>query len=199
MILQVQPQSQLAPFPMIMGCEGTAASMLLDYNGIVVSPKTLMEKMPKDKSDPSKGYVGVSWLVSIGVHQTIFPEPLARFLSNYLPEMVDGTGLPIAKLEAVIDRGQPVIIYPVNRGRKPKYRTYKMGNSCMTVVSNIHAVLLVGYDKKYYYFIDPVKKQIGNIYVPAFWPSQRQIFKVKKRRLKRSYDDAGRLALFRNV
>lgn len=199
MILNVRPQSQLSPIPMIMGCEGTAASMLLSYNGIHISPKTLIDWMPKHENNPNVGYVGNAFLVKFGVHQTIFPKPLATFLKNYYDDFIDGTGLPLSKLEAVLDTGQPVIIYPVDRGQKPKLRTYRIGKESMTVVANIHAVLLIGYDNSYYYIIDPIKKQYGPIYLPALRAGKRQILKIRKSLLKKSYDDAARLCVFRKV
>ncbi|ANZ32591.1 C39 family peptidase [Staphylococcus carnosus] len=196
-ILDVKPKSQLSPIPMVMGCEGTAASMLLNYNHIYVHPFSLMKRWPKHPSNPNKGYVGHFLMIKPGAHQTIFPAAFAPYLQLYDTKIVDGTGTTLEELETLIHKGQPALIYHTVLGQTPHKRTFKVDSGREEWVSNIHITLLVGYDDDYYYYIDPLWSQFGEkLILPALFPSKFQTIKIPKDKMKESYDSVGRLAIY---
>ncbi|WP_436854524.1 C39 family peptidase [Staphylococcus caeli] len=194
-ILSVKPISQLFPIPMIMGCEGVSAAMILQFNHHKIPATQIMKHWPKHKNNPYKGYVGHHLFIKLGHHQTIFPTALVPHLKHYTPHIVDSTGQTLAELCDIIDQGQPVVIYHTVLGKRPYRRTYKLDNEPMQLVSNIHVTVFVGYDDTHYYYIDPLWSHLGNsIVVPALIPNKYQLIKIKKHKLEQSYDAPGRLS-----
>ncbi|MFV5937102.1 C39 family peptidase [Mammaliicoccus sciuri] len=199
-LLNVKPKSQLFPIPMVMGCEGTASSMLLNFYNKDINATTIMRKWPTHSDNPEKGYVGNHFLIKFGHHQTIFPNVLAEFLNRYDSEIIDGTGTDLEDLEKIIDKGHPVVIYHTTLGAKPIRKIFKIGDKGKSYVTNIHVTLLIGYDDEYYYYIDPLWKQIlGYAYIPALWPSKYQIIKMKKNKMKISYNTPGKMCIYKKI
>ena len=62
-LLSVTPKSQLFPIPMIMGCEGVSAAMLLQYNHHNIKATDIMKHWPTHPNNPYKGYVYLLSLV----------------------------------------------------------------------------------------------------------------------------------------
>nr|WP_263314925.1 C39 family peptidase [Mammaliicoccus sp. Marseille-Q6498] len=197
-LLPVKPKSQLFPVPMVMGCEGTASSMLLNYYNKKVNATTIMKNWPTHSNNPHKGYVGNHFLIKFGYHQTIFPNVLAKFLQKYDEDIVDGTGTTLDELEHIIDKGNPVLIYHTTLGQKPIWKTFKIEKKRKKFVTNIHVTLLVGYDENYYFYIDPLWKQFKNkLFFPALWPSKFQIIKIKKNKMKESFNKPGKMCVYK--
>ena len=49
------------------------------------------------------------------------------------------------------------------------------------LVSNIHVTLLIGYDDKYYYYIDPLWSHLFKFVIfPAIVPNRFQVIKIAK-------------------
>ena len=175
-ILPVKPISQLFPIPMVMGCEGVSAAMLLQFNHHSIKATEIMSKWPKHPNNPYKGYVGHPLLVKLGYHQTIFPAAFVPFLKQYDNRVKDGSGSSLKQLERIIDQGQPVIIYHTSLGARPFHRVFRLDNKPTRLVSNIHVTLLIGYDDTYYYYIDPLWTQLTKgIVIPSIIPNQKQI------------------------
>ena len=67
-ILPVKPISQLFPIPMVMGCEGVSAAMMLQYNNQHIPATEIMRHWPTHPNNPHKGYVGhhlfIAWQLS---------------------------------------------------------------------------------------------------------------------------------------
>lgn len=198
-ILPVKPMSQLFPIPMVMGCEGVSTSMMLHYNQQPVKATDIMKHWPTHPNNPYKGYVGHHLLVKFGYHQTIFPEAYVPFLQKYNSRIVDGTGTSLAELENIIDQQQPIVIYHTSLGARPMRRSFKFDGRKIRLVSNIHVTLLIGYDDKYYYYIDPLWSHIKKgIIFPAIFPNQKQVIKIKKSKMERSFNAPGRMCLYVN-
>ncbi|SCS82915.1 C39 family peptidase [Staphylococcus caeli] len=194
-ILSVKPISQLFPIPMIMGCEGVSAAMILQFNDHKIPATQIMKHWPKHKNNPYKGYVGHHLFIKLGHHQTIFPTALVPHLKHYTPHIVDSTGQSLAELCDIIDQGQPVVIYHTVLGKRPYRRTYKLDNEPMQLVSNTHVTVFVGYDDTHYYYIDPLWSHLGkSIVLPALVPNKYQLIKIEKHKLEQSYDAPGRLS-----
>jgi len=195
LILPVKPISQLFPIPMVMGCEGVSAAMILQFNQHAVPATEIMKHWPKHKNNPYKGYVGHHLLVKWGHHQTIFPTALVPHLKQYNKHIVDSTGQSLSELCQVIDHGQPIVIYHTVLGQRPYKRIFKLDEQPTKLVSNIHVTVLIGYDANYYYYIDPLWSHIGkSITLPAFIPNKYQVIKIRKSKLEASYNAPGQMS-----
>lgn len=196
-ILPVTPISQLFPIPVVMGCEGVSAAMLLQYNHYSIKATEIMKKWPRHPNNPFKGYVGHPLLVKFGYHQTIFPEAFVPFLQKYDSRVTDGTGENLQQLEHIINQGQPVMLYHTSLGTKPFHRVFHLDDKPMKLVSNIHVTLLVGYDDTHYYYIDPLWTQLSKgIIVPSIIPNNKQIIKIKKDKLEHSFNAPGQMCIY---
>ncbi|GGA97663.1 hypothetical protein ERX37_04195 [Macrococcus hajekii] len=193
-LIQVKIQSQWFPKPMIMGCEGVAASMLLSQD---ISPTQLMHHWPKHDSNPEKGYVGRPTTVSWNSHQTIFPSALVPYLKQLDAAVIDGTGASLEELETLLDHHQPVMVYHTHLGFPAFRRRFKTSDGIKHWVSNIHITLLIGYDDHHYYYIDPLWMKVGPLLLPALWPNKRQIIKMSKKRFRHSYEAPGKRCIYR--
>lgn len=196
-IIDVKPISQLFPKPLIMGCEGVAAAMLLQHNQHDITAVEIMKNWPRHNDNPEIGYVGHPLLIKPKVHQTIFPRAFVPYLQQYDEQIIDGTGTPLSELEEVMQTGQPVILYHTHLGLRPSIKPFQTSDGIKHWVSNIHITLLVGYDDDFYYYIDPLWQHLGKILFPAVIPGKRQIFKMKKTKLEQSYDSPGRLSIYK--
>lgn len=195
-VLAVKPISQLFPIPMIMGCEGIASAMILQFNNHKIPATHIMKHWPKHANNPYKGYVGHHLWVKWGYHQTIFPTALAPYLQTYDKRIVNSTGKSLASLCDIIDKGQPVIIYHTVLGQKPFSKTFKIDNTHHQLVSNIHVTVLIGYDDNHYYYIDPLWSNLWkSIIIPAIFPNKYQIIKINKQKLESSYNAPGRMSI----
>ncbi|MCT1651894.1 C39 family peptidase [Staphylococcus saprophyticus] len=194
-ILSVKPISQLFPIPMIMGCEGVSAAMILQFNHLNIPATEIMRHWPRHRNNPYKGYVGHHLWIKLGYHQTIFPTALVPHLRRYSNHVVDSTGQSLTDLCHIIDQGQPVVIYHTVLGNRPYRRTYKLDNQPTKLVANIHVTVLVGYDAQHYYYIDPLWSHLGKSFIlPAIIPTKYQLMKIKKSKLEQSYDAPGRMS-----
>lgn len=198
-LLSVKPKSQLFPIPMVMGCEGVASSMLLNYYYKKIDAITIMKDWPTHIDNPKKGYVGNQFLISFLRHQSIFPNVLAPYLNKFDADLVDGTGTTLYELENILAKKHPVLIYHTKLGQSPVWKTFKIGRNNKKLVSNIHVTLLIGFDEHYYYYIDPLWKQYNKLILPAFWPSKAQIIKIEKIKMAESYNKPGKMCVFKKI
>lgn len=196
-ILPVKPISQLFPIPMVMGCEGVSAAMLLQYNHYDIKATDIMKHWPTHPNNPHKGYVGHQLLIKFGHHQTIFPDAYVPYLQTFDDRFVDGTGTDLTELEDIIDQGQPIIMYHTSLGDAPSRKKFKFDNTTTELVSNIHVTLLIGYDEDYYYYIDPLWSHIFRKFIfPAIVPNRFQVIKIGKKTMERSFNEPGKKCIY---
>ena len=195
--LPVKPISQLFPIPMLMGCEGVSAAMILQYNHIDVKATKIMKHWPKHPNNPRKGYVGHQSIIKLGHHQTIFPTAFVPYLRRFTPQVKDSSGTSLTELEDVLKQGQPVVIYPTSRAKRPVKQRFKIDHHQEQLVSNIHITVLTGFDDTYYYYVDPLWAQLcDQLHVPAIFPGRLQRNRIPKAQLQRSFDAAGRMSFY---
>lgn len=198
-ILNVKPISQLFPLPLVMGCEGVSAAMLLQYNHHTTKATDIMKNWPTHKNNPYKGYVGHQLFIKFGHYQTIFPEAFVPHLQQFDARVSNGTGHALSELEQIIDQGQPVIIYHTSLGQKPLHKIYHFDQKPTPTVANIHVTLLIGYDDTHYYYIDPLWSHLGwKIVFPAILPNKFQIIKISKQKMATSYNAPGQKCIYIN-
>ena len=99
--------SQLKPVYAPNGCEATSLLMGLKGKGYTdLDLRTFLDRMPKTKSNPAKGYVGSPYGNEKSRFLTIDPEPLARYGQRY-GNVVNIQGAPIEDIIKEISISQP--------------------------------------------------------------------------------------------
>jgi len=142
------------------GCEVTALSMLLQFEGVPVSNMTLAHEVARAKTprvvkngqvvrwgDPDNGFVGSMrhWSDGFGVYNG----PIAALARRYLGgDVWDQTGTDSSRLLRDLATGRPVEVW-TNVTFKPVYDwvTWQSDHGPVTVTYDEHAVLLVGYTR----------------------------------------------------
>lgn len=82
-ILPVKPISQLFPIPMVMGCEGVSAAMMLQYNNQHIPATEIMRHWPTHPNNPHKGYVGHPYSLSLAIIiKRYFQKHMYHFYKN---------------------------------------------------------------------------------------------------------------------
>ena len=77
-ILPVKPMSQLFPIPMIMGCEGVSASMMLHYNEQPVKATDIMKNWPT-QTIHIKVMLVIIYLLNLAITKPFSQKPMFRF------------------------------------------------------------------------------------------------------------------------
>lgn len=149
--------SQLKPVYAPNGCEATSLLMGLKGKGYTdLDLRTFLDRMPKTKSNPAKGYVGSPYGNEKSRFLTIDPEPLARYGQRY-GNAVNIQGAPIEDIIKEIQNGNTVVIYVTLHWAPAYYKTLPIDGVPTRRIFNNHVLLLTGYDpvKKAFYIADP--------------------------------------------
>lgn len=149
--------SQLEPVYAPNGCEATSLLMGLKGKGYTdLDLRTFLDRMPKIKSNPAKGYVGSPYGNEKSRFLTIDPEPLARYGQRY-GNVVNIQGAPIEDIIKEIQNGNTVVIYVTLHWAPAYYKTLPIDGVPTRRIFNNHVLLLTGYDpvKKAFYIADP--------------------------------------------
>lgn len=169
--------SQLKPVYAPNGCEATSLLMGLKGKGYTdLDLRTFLDRMPKTKSNPAKGYVGSPYGNEKSRFLTIDPEPLARYGQRY-GNVVNIQGAPIEDIIKEIQEGNTVVIYVTLHWAPAYYKTLPIDGVPTRRIFNNHVLLLTGYDpaKKAFYIADPYNHESdgANRSKPFFyWKSQ---------------------------
>ena len=159
-IIDVPYISQVWPVYAPVGCEPTSLLMALKGKGYAQDTdlKTFLDELPKTASNPAKGFVGSPYIPdpSKKTRTTIYPEPLAEYGRRY-GDCEAMTGSSVNLIQAELLHGNPVVVYVTLWWEKPFYRWYNIEGVQQRLLSNNHALLLIGYDSEtdYYYIADP--------------------------------------------
>lgn len=169
--------SQLKPVYAPNGCEATSLLMGLKGKGYTdLDLRTFLDRMPKTKSNPAKGYVGSPYGNEKSRFLTIDPEPLAKYGQRY-GNAVNIQGAPIEDIIKEIQEGNTVVIYVTLHWAPAYYKTLPIDGVPTRRIFNNHVLLLTGYDpaKKAFYIADPYNHESdgANRSKPFFyWKSQ---------------------------
>lgn len=157
------------------GCEITALTMLLNYNGVNVDKHTLADKVKKDNTaikydsrgnivewgNPEIGFVGDITGKTKGY--SIDPAPLMPLLNEYLPDRaLNLTGVDFSEIERILLDGRTIIAW-ITSDFKPPSRPAQWTNNGQVIHGNFsqHAVLLTGIDENFLYYNDPLGNKKG--------------------------------------
>lgn len=152
------------------GCEVTSLTMVLEHAGIRTDKLKLADELPKDDDpvkktesgditrwgNPDHGFVGDM----TGKHEgyAVYAGPLETLMNQYLHNRtVNLTRKPFDEVLAQIKKGKPVILWTTGNYKAPdRWESWKHGNEEIHTPLDLHAVVLVGYDKEHLYINDPL-------------------------------------------
>lgn len=160
------------------GCEIASEAALLQFLGFDADKCELAEKyIPKNEDiyddihhflygpDPKEYFVGDPFSWGYGCYSPVIVKSMNRYFADCGSKnvAVDMKNLTGSELDMLLDSGVPVIVW-ASQGMEPFiYRD----SSCWTVkksgenirwLGNSHTLVLVGYDDKFYYFMDCADK-----------------------------------------
>jgi uncharacterized protein YvpB len=165
--------SQLYPVNAPVGCEATSLLMALHAKGYAqdVDLRRFLDALPRHPEDPAKGFVGSPYVPDLAkkTRTTIDPPKLAEYGGIY-GKVTDVSGSSVHELRTEILAGNLVVVYATLWWEKPYYRDYIIEGASRSILSNNHAVLVNGYDRRTnaYYITDPYNKaDTGNEY--RYW------------------------------
>jgi len=172
--------SNLIDAPLIMqypelprGCEVTSLAMLLEHAGVNVDKTTLAKEVKKDPTpyrvinektyfgNPDYGFVGSMYSLKqpgLGVYQG----PIYELAEAYLPnQAVNLTGRSFEDILYFLSNDIPVWVITNTKFDQLDSKEFEIWYTPygpIQITYKQHSVLLTGYDEKYIYFNDPLKK-----------------------------------------
>lgn len=155
------------------GCEVTSLAMLLQYSGVKVDKMTLAKEIQKDPAsykvtngqvhfgNPEYGFVGNMYSLNepgLGVYH----EPIHKLAEQYLPnQTIDLTGREFNDLLYFLSNDIPVWVVTnttFSQLNSSYFEEWQTASGPISITYKQHSVLLTGYDDKYIYFNDPLRK-----------------------------------------
>jgi len=159
------------------GCESVSTVMALNYLGIDITVDEFinnyldMEPLPtanlKGKMvgyNPEKAFIGNPYSQDgYGCYASVIVNAVNKFIDNTF-EVQELHNKPIEELcNKYIDKGIPVIFWATIDMRPPQagdpWIDKDTGKRVVWIVP-MHCLLLIGYDKDFYYFNDPLQKKM---------------------------------------
>ncbi|OLS41927.1 C39 family peptidase [Bacillus sp. MRMR6] len=159
------------------GCEVTSLAMVLNYAGVNTNKMELYQAVRKDldplkKSNtgdiiswgnPAEGFVGDMTGKTAGY--AVFDKPMIDLINQKLPgRAVNLTNQPFDAVLDHVSKGFPVVVWTTGDYRLPdRWEQWNHGSQVIKTPLDLHAVVLVGYDKANVYLNDPLsgKKQVA--------------------------------------
>ncbi|SFA76755.1 MULTISPECIES: C39 family peptidase [unclassified Bacillus (in: firmicutes)] len=158
------------------GCEVTSLAMMLQYAGVKTSKMELYQKVQKDNDplvrsqrgdilkwgDPDVGFVGDMTGKRAGY--AVFDKPMIALIEQYMPgRSVNLTNKKFEEVLTHVSEGYPVVVWTTGDFRLPdRWESWYHGQKFIKTPLDLHAVVLVGYDKDFVYLNDPLsgRKQV---------------------------------------
>ncbi len=149
------------------GCETTALYMALKYKDkISINLESFIKEQPYSKT-PYEGFSGdpFHYTKRKDDYYTIFPSPLIQYGNKY-STCRDISNSSIETIKYELSEDHPVIVYVTGGLTNPRMTQHYFGH----VTSNLHIVLLNGYDnnKKIFYVKDPIDNNITEVSYDQF-------------------------------
>jgi uncharacterized protein YvpB len=121
------------------GCEATAVTMLLQYDGCDVNKLEIADEMPRSTDDYNEGFIGDPYSDDFSgpFYPTIFPPAFRDLVIEHAGSFTDLTGCGLNGLIQTLDSGKPVVCWVTQFG------------------GGAHAVCVTGYDEYFIYYNDP--------------------------------------------
>lgn len=174
--------SQLYPVYAPNGCEPTSMLMALRGKGYTnIGLRSYLDAIPKTKTNPRYGYVGVPYNVEEHRSQRIDPQALANYGCRY-GKVENIQGATIEDIKRELQNGNSVVVWVTLYWNEPYFKTLRVDGKPERRIWNNHAVLLTGYDpdKKMFYVADPYnheKSGASRTKPFYYWKSEKLIDK----------------------
>lgn len=152
------------------GCEVTSLAMVLQHAGIETDKLKLADELPKDEDpirktnsgditswgNPDHGFVGDMTGKSAGY--AVYAGPLEKVMNRHLQNRtVNLTGKPFDEILSQIKKEKLVILWTTGDYKLPdRWESWKHANETINTPLDLHAVVLVGFDKEHLYLNDPL-------------------------------------------
>lgn len=153
------------------GCESVSAVMVLQYYGLDISVDEFVDNYLElgdyywdvegimHGPDPQEKYVGnPRELTGFGCYAPVIENAVKHVVDDERIKLTTGSGLEELCHEYV-DRDIPVLVW-ASMGMKPTSDGYSWlldSGEEFTWIAGEHCLVLVGYDREYYYFNDPIE------------------------------------------
>lgn len=176
-------KTEIANFPVISqypelptGCEITCAAALLQFLGFDADKTVLCDLYMRQSinfftdengtlygPDPNFAFAGDPYSDGYGCYENVICDAMNSYFTANRKygeyEAVSLTGINTADLEKLIDEGVPVIVWASQKMGVYKYSEQSVWNiigsdDTVTWLGNSHTLVLVGYDRNAYYFMD---------------------------------------------
>ena len=161
--------NQIGKYPT--GCESVAITTLLRYYGVSVSVDDVISKLKKGDlpynengtmygGNPEIEFIGDPYSnASFGVYE----KPIADVANTYKEGINVKSGFPFSEVLSIVKEGKPVMVWTSMYLATPyisKTWTYKSTMEKISWKAHEHAVVVVGYNKKYIIISDPLGGEI---------------------------------------
>ena len=157
------------------GCEVTSLAMVLNYAGVKTNKMELFRLIKKDTDpliktngnilrwgNPAHGFVGDMTGRQAGY--AVFDQPMIQLITKKLPgRALNLTNQPFEHVLKHVSDGYPVVVWTTGDFRLPdRWESWYHGQQLINTPLDLHAVVLVGYDKNFVYLNDPLsgRKQV---------------------------------------
>lgn len=150
-----------------LSCEVASLRMALAYQGVKISEKELIKKLPFDTTphtantwgDPNKGFVGAINGIMNVTGYGVYADPIANLARQWRDADVIKNGT-VQDLTNNIDQNRPVIIWGYY-GKGGRIEWQPPTDDTITAVKNEHARLVIGYKgtahaPQGFYLLDPL-------------------------------------------
>lgn len=161
--------NQIGRYPT--GCESVALTTLLNYYGVSVSVDDVISKLKKGDlpynengtmygGNPELEFIGDPYSnASFGVYE----KPIADVANTYKEGINVKSDFPLSEILSIVKDGKPVMVWTSMYLAPPyisKTWTYKPTMEKISWKAHEHAVVVVGYNKKYIIISDPLGGEI---------------------------------------
>lgn len=155
------------------GCEVTSLAMVLNYAGVEVTKLELADNVLKesdpvkqteqgditDWGDPGQGFVGD--MTGKGKGYAVFDRPVEKLMIDYLGDStLNLTNKDFNELLKQVYFKKPVVVWTTGDYHLPdRWEEWNHEGKIIKTPLDLHAVVLVGYEKDYVYLNDPLSGQ----------------------------------------
>lgn len=149
------------------GCESISLYLLLKYNGVEVSPETIVATLKKGDTPHMEGnvkYGGDPEIEFVGNPKDksgygVFEEPIIDVANQFKPGIKKITGTSLDGVLEIVKKGYPVQVWASSYQRTPtKCNTWihKESGKTITWYCNFHSLVVIGYANNKIIVSDPL-------------------------------------------
>ena len=139
------------------GCESAALTILLNYWGVNVSIKQVVDVLPKGAQpyyENNVKYGGNPYIEFIGHPKNsysygVYDIPIQNVANNFKEGIINGRGMSMNDVLSIVRQGRPVIVWNSMNLSVPHYSDswiYRNTGERIRWLADLHAIIVVGYN-----------------------------------------------------